>query len=183
MLDRTTIATALGRLAELLRANGLQGEVCLLGGAVMVLAFDARPSTKDVDAIFEPSSDIRRLSAVVAGELGLPADWLNDAAKGYASAHHDVSPSDLPQFDGLRVVAPTPQYLLAMKCIASRVAVGGAGPDDVGDIRFLLAHLGIRTVVEALEVVSRYYPANIVPPRAQFLLEELLEAGDVEQSS
>src|SRR5262245_1398446 len=139
MLDRATILAALARLAELLRGEGIEGEICLLGGTVMVLAFDARPSTKDVDAIFEPASAIRRLSAVVGTELQLPEDWLNDAAKGFASARHETSSADLPQFPGLRVVAPTPEYLLAMKCMASRIAVGPGGADDVADIRFLLS--------------------------------------------
>jgi hypothetical protein len=86
----------------------------------------------------------------------------------------------MPQFDGLRVVAPTAQYLLAMKCMASRMAAGGGGPDDVADIRFLLRHLDIHSVAEALEIVSRYYPANLVPARTQFLLEELLESDERE---
>lgn len=174
MLQRAQILSALARLAELLRNEGVEGELCLLGGTVMVLAFDARPSTKDVDAIFEPASAIRRLAGTVASELELPEDWLNDAAKGFVSSRHEVSGADLPQFPGLRVVAPTAQYLLAMKCMASRIAVG-EGPDDVGDIRFLLRHLGVRSVADALAVVARYYPANQVPPRTQFLLEELLD--------
>jgi hypothetical protein len=174
VLERATIVSALARLAELLRREGIEGELCLLGGTVMVLAFDARPSTKDVDAIFEPVSEIRRLSAVVASELSLPEEWLNDAAKGFVSARHEVSATDLPQFPGLRVVAPTPEYLLAMKCMASRIAVGAGGPDDVADIRFLLRHLRVRSVDDALTIVARYYPASAVPPRTQFLLEELL---------
>ena len=46
-LDRETILRALGRLSELLGARGVKGEICLLGGTVMVLAFNARASTKD----------------------------------------------------------------------------------------------------------------------------------------
>jgi hypothetical protein len=180
VLDRAIILPALSRLAELLRDAGVEGELCLLGGTAMMLAFHARASTKDVDAIFEPAGLVRKLSGVVASERGLPEDWLNDAAKGFASARHEVTEGDLPQFDGLRLVAPTAEYLLAMKCIAARVAVGVGGPDDVGDIRFLLQHLGVRTTQEALEIVARYYPTNRVPARTQFLLEELL-ADDSKQ--
>jgi hypothetical protein len=175
VLDRATIVAALARLAELLRDREVEGELCLLGGTVMVLAFGARPSTKDVDAIFEPVAVVRELAALVAAELDLPEDWLNDEAKGFVSSQHDVSTADLPQFPGLRIVAPTAAYLLAMKCMAARVSSGAGGPDDVGDIRFLLGLLGIRSVRAALDVVSSYYPANLVPSRTQFLLEELIE--------
>ena len=109
MLDRETILGALSRLAELLRERGVEGEVCLLEGTVMVLAFSARPSTKDVDAIFEPASLVRRLARDVAEERGLPDDWLNDGAKGFVSARHETTETDLPQFPGLRLTAPTLQ--------------------------------------------------------------------------
>lgn len=36
MLDEASIIRALRRLSELLKERGAQGEVCLLGGAVMV---------------------------------------------------------------------------------------------------------------------------------------------------
>ena len=53
-LDRETIILALRRLSELLRERGVQGEICLFGGTAMVLAFNARERTKDVDAVFHP---------------------------------------------------------------------------------------------------------------------------------
>jgi hypothetical protein len=175
VLSKATITSALARLAELLRGRGLEGEVCLLGGTAMVLAFDARPTTKYVDAIFEPASTIRHLAEVVARELSLEDDWLNDGAKGFLSEHHDASTDDLPQFEGLRILAPRAEYLLAMKCMAARTGLGATDPKD---IRFLLKHLGISTVEQALENISAYYPANLVPPRTQFLLEEILESDE-----
>jgi hypothetical protein len=174
VLDRDQILRALARLAEILRDRGTQGEICLLGGSVMVLAFNARPATKDVDGIFEPVETIRGAAATVQAELGLPDGWLNDAAKGYLSAHHEVEAGDLPQFDGLRIVAPTAEYMLAMKCMASRIAYADADPGDVADIRFLLAHLHIQTPDDALAIIERFYPADRVPPRARYLIESIL---------
>lgn len=143
----------------------------------MVLAFNARAATRDVDAIFEPAATIREAAALVQAEQGLPDAWLNDGAKGFLSDTPDVDAGDLPQFEGLRVVAPTAEYMLAMKCMASRVAYGDAEPGDIGDIRFLLAHLGIGTVHDALAIVERFYPAGRIPPRATYLLESVLEEG------
>ena len=173
VLDRDTILRALRRLGELLRERDVQVEMCLLGGTVMLLAFRARPSTRDVDAIFEPASLVRELSRQVATELDLPTDWLNDGAKGFVSARHETTPADLPQFEGLRLVMPTPEYMLAMKCMASRVAAGPDDPGDVADIRFLVIRLGLRSVEEALAIVARYYPEERIPPRAVYLLEDI----------
>jgi hypothetical protein len=85
MLSRSSILTALTALSAELGKRGVLGEVCVVGGTTMVLAFHARTSTKDVDAIFEPSSDVRSAALAVAEKLGLPADWLNDAAKRFLS--------------------------------------------------------------------------------------------------
>jgi hypothetical protein len=139
----------------------------------MVIAFRARPATKDVDAIFRPAQLIRELAEVVGEELGLPAGWINDGAKGFASARHEVETGDLPQFENLRVTAPVPEYLLAMKCMASRIAVGAAEGGDVADIRFLIGHLRLKSVDDAVSIVSRYYPSGSVPARARFLLEDI----------
>jgi hypothetical protein len=173
-MDRDQIMRALARLAGILRERGTQGEVCLLGGTVMVLAFNARPATKDVDAIFQPVDLIREAAGVVQREQGLPEAWLNDGAKGFLSANHEVEQGDLPQFDGLRITAPTAEYMLAMKCMASRIAHAGTDPSDVADIRFLLARLKITTVEAALEIVGRFYPPDRVPARTAYLLESIL---------
>jgi hypothetical protein len=173
VLDEASIIRALERLSELLHEKGTQGEVCLLGGTVMVLAFKARPATRDVDAIFHPPQLIRELARKVQEEQGLPDNWLNDSAKGYVSAAHETQEGDLPQFESLRLLAPTPQYLLAMKCMASRIASQGSERSDVGDIEFLLRHLDLKNAEEALAIVEQYYPRNQIPVRAQFLLEDI----------
>ena len=67
MLDRDTLIGALKRLRELLQAREVEGEICLLGGAVMVLASNARPSTKDVDATLRAG-----ISGTSAGSGGRP---------------------------------------------------------------------------------------------------------------
>ncbi len=129
--DRDTILKALERLAGLLVQRGVQGEICLLGGTVMVVAFEARPSTKDVDAIFQPAQVIRDLAKIVQEERSLPDNWINDAAKAFVSQIHDTAEGDLPQFENLRVTAPVPEYLLAMKCMASRIPAGAAETGDI----------------------------------------------------
>jgi hypothetical protein len=172
-LDRETIVRALSRLSELLGDRGITGEVCLLGGTVMVLAFQTRARTKDVDAIFHPAQVIRELARVVQAEMDLPEGWINDGAKGFVSARHETTAGDLPQFEHLRLTAPTAEYMLAMKCMAARIADRPEERGDLGDIAFLIHHLGLRSPDQAMSIVARYYPEEQIPARTRFVIEDI----------
>jgi hypothetical protein len=108
-------------VSELLADKGIIGEVDIIDGAAMMLSFQARQSTKDVEAVFAPVPEIREAAVRAAGERDLPPDWLSDAAKDYLAPHGQFTGEYLPQFPNLRILTPTPQYLLAMKVLASRV--------------------------------------------------------------
>lgn len=51
-MDKSQIQICLVRLNDELQLLDVKGETCLYGGAVMCLVYDARPSTKDIDAVF-----------------------------------------------------------------------------------------------------------------------------------
>ena len=179
MLHRTQILEALERLSGHLAKSGVIGEIQFMGGVVMMLAFQAREATKDVDAIFAPAQEIRAAAAKVAVEMGLEPDWLNDGAKGFASAPGDYSDQVLPQYPNLRLLTPTPEYMLAMKIMAART---GAGADrgDKDDIRTLLAILGLKTGDSAMALVERYYPASQILPRSRYLVDQILAEGETQ---
>ncbi len=120
MLSKETILMALSKLNEKFQSEGVIGEICVFGGTVMVLAFNARLSTKDVDAIFKPPEVFRRCALEIANELSLPENWLNDGVKGFVSDRPEYTADGLPQLANLRVVRPNAEYLLAMKCMAAR---------------------------------------------------------------
>lgn len=173
-LDRATIEAALAALSERLKAEGVLGEICIFGGAAMVLAFDAREATRDVDAVFFPAEIVRRAAGLVADELSLPEHWLNDGVKGCVSANNDYvaegMPVDLPN---LRVLRPSADYLLAMKCMAARVE-GYDSQGDRGDVVFLVKHLGLKSAEEVLTIVARYYPVERLSVKTRFFVEEVM---------
>jgi hypothetical protein len=160
------ILEALRALARILHAQGIQGEMYLVGGAAIAVAYDARRATRDVDAIFAPKQAIYEAARVVAEDLNLPEQWLNDAVKLFLRGQ---DPAPIPVLDepGLRVMAASPRYLLALKLLAAR-------REDEADIRFLIGLLGIQTVDEALEIVQNIYPATQLLPKTRFILEEIL---------
>lgn len=86
-MDTAEIKQYLEELNDELRAIEVKGEICLYGGAVMCLVYDARPNTKDVDAVFKPTRELREAIKRVAAAHGLPSDWLNDAVKDYVVPH------------------------------------------------------------------------------------------------
>jgi hypothetical protein len=166
LLDRDGLLVALRSLDDELAAVGVRGEVFVVGGAAMALAYDARRATVDVDAIFVPAAEVRDAAARVAQRLDLEADWLNDGAKAFMPG---PDPERIGVFEGdhLSVAAASPRYLLAMKLLASRVE------RDQDDIRFLYELCGFSTAAEGLDLVESTYPAHAIAPRVQFLLEEM----------
>lgn len=62
------LVRALERLGQRAEAEGLRLEICLFGGALMMLAYDARAATKDVDAIIHPREEGLRLAEEVGRE-------------------------------------------------------------------------------------------------------------------
>jgi len=164
-VNAAEIKRYLSELNEELRSMDVKGEICLYGGAVMALVYDARPDTKDVDAIFRPSAQIREAAARVAKANNLRPDWLNDAVKGFLVPHKQRILFD---FSNLKIFAPEPDYLLAMKAISAR-------PDttDAADVRLLIDLLQMKTANQVLDIVEKYYPREQIKPATQFFIEEL----------
>jgi hypothetical protein len=155
-----------------LRELAVVGEVHVVGGAVMCLVFRARPSTRNVDAYFEPTQKMRQAARRVAATHGLAESWLNDAAKGFLGARGEFTL--FVEHPNLRVFTAQPEYLLAMKCLAFRL---GAEFHDEADVRFLLRLLNIERYDAALEIITRYYPKEQFPQKACYALEEILQAA------
>ncbi|MGH9338159.1 MAG: hypothetical protein ACRD1R_00855 [Acidobacteriota bacterium] len=153
---------------ELARQN-VEGEVYLVGGAVMCLALDAREATRDVGALFKPVKVVREAAARVASQAGVPDTWLNDAVKAYLSPHGEYDA--FLELSHLRVFVARPAYLLAMKCAALRL---GEEFHDLDDVRYLLRHLNIRSADEALAIVTQYFNEAELLPKTRLALEELL---------
>jgi hypothetical protein len=166
LLDRGALLGLLEALAAELAAMGIQGEMFVVGGATMALAYNTRRATRNIDAVFEPKAVIYDVAGRLASEHGLAPDWLNDAVKGFLPGDDSAS-TVLFERPGLSVRIASPRYLLAMKVMAARVE------RDEDDIAVLAKLAGTGTVDAVLDVAQQAYPHLTLPPRVQFLLEEL----------
>ena len=168
MLDSKLIYRLFHGLNEKLTQKGEVAEIGIVGGTVMCLVFQARNATKDVDAIFEPTKIVRDLAKLVGEEEGVGENWLNDGAKAYIQG--DFTKQDLLNLSNLRVWAPSADYMLAMKCISARWDT-----NDKSDVIFLIKYLKLKKAKEVFSIIEMYYPKKQIPPKTQFLVEEIFE--------
>ncbi len=145
----------------------IKGELCLYGGAVMCLAFNARPNTKDVDAVFKPVKEIRDIAAQIGKDHNVKEDWLNDGVKGFVVQHHQTVFLNLPN---LKIFVPEADYLLAMKTLSARVDAS-----DKDDVIFLIDKLKIAEPEEVFTILGKYYPNEQIRPATQFFIEEIFQ--------
>jgi len=108
LLDRAAIEAALRLLGERLARRGVVGDLYVFGGAAMALAYDARRSTRDIDALFVPHGVVLEEARAVAEELGLPHWWLNEQASAYVASGGDPEAPLVFDHPGLRVSSPRP---------------------------------------------------------------------------
>ena len=138
----------------------------------MMLAYDRKRITRDIDAVFHPSSRIIPLIQQVAKEQGLPGDWINDDVRQFLATSE--SKRDLPiDVPGIQVTIPSAEYLLAMKALACRRALPGYKGDEE-DLRFLIKKLKISSFQEIQEWIDKYYPDDVPSKQDQAFLEQLI---------
>src|ERR1700690_3029804 len=174
-LTKADIMAGLTRLSELAQRENIILEISLYGGALMLLAYDCRQTTKDVDAIIRPPEVGRRLAAKVAQEMRWHDDWLNDDVRFFVSAvetRHLWKPPGL-NAPYLKISRPTAKYLLAMKVMACRKAIPGY-PGDEADIAFLLKKMAIKSAAEIVGIVDQYFPDMVLPSATIAVIDGLL---------
>lgn len=168
LLDRKMVNESFRRLAVRLKRRGIVGNIYVFGGGAMVLAFDARKATRDIDARLTSSSEIQQEIFGVADELGLPRHWLNQQATVYVTRVDEPHPDLLFDHPNLRVGRVSDRHLLAMKAAAAR-----RNTDDIGDLRLLADRLGLTSPSEVVRIHDEVLPDEPLPPRKLEVIREV----------
>jgi len=177
------IRRAFSLMGAYLRERKTVGEVAVFGGSAIMLQFDWRHSTRDVDAMVVSAGNhglVREAADFAARELGLERSWLSEAVAQYTSragsasglAFSGIYPEN--GTPGLRVVVAKPDYLLAMKLAA--LAREAADDRDFDDARKLASGIGATSVDQLEKAFLAYFPGEELPERARLRLPALAEA-------
>ncbi len=169
-LTRLDIISLFRKLNARLEQESTRGELHIVGGAVMCLVHDARESTMDVDGLFKPAKELRKLAAEVGIESGFDESWLNDGVKGFFSGEGTFE--SYLELSHLKVYTASVKYLLAMKCLAMRI---GEEFHDIADIRYLIRHLNMESYKTVCDVIVQYYPLEKFPQKTLYVLQEIME--------
>jgi len=167
LLGAAELEAALLRLGELAQDQGETIELQIVGGAVMVMDFGSRKSTRDVDVVAcsMDRETLSRLAQQVAKDANLPETWIGDGAARYAIRRSQGS--ELLNAPGIRVSRASIEQLLAMKLWAMRDDV------DRDDAIVLARELGLNR--ESTELAIAPYVPNDDYQRACEELADLWE--------
>lgn len=169
MLTKDQIKLYLTEMNDRLASRGVMGEIVLCGGAVMALVFDARPSTKDIDALFAPTSTLREVAKEIAEEHSLEEDWFNDAAKGFIDTSR-MKFEDVLELSHLRVRRPGNREMLALKLASAR-----EDSKDAEDALFLMKLVGVQSLDEVYAIIEEHIPSPRLTPMASFFAQEIYQ--------
>ena len=149
------------------------GEIAVYGGTAIMLQFEWRKVTEDVDAVIranEREGAIKDAVIYAALRLDLPDDWLNNYVGSFTP---ETEPEAFFSVYGsyprgkkaaLRVFVAKPEYICAMKLKAlERESVGSR---DFDDAVALAAAVGISTAGELAKLFSAFFPEETLDPVA-----------------
>lgn len=134
----------------------------------MALVYGARGSTKDIDALFEPSSKMREIISKIAYKHNLQEDWLNDSVKGFFT---EQMQSDLyKEYSNLTIYTINAEAMLAMKLTSARFE-----SNDQEDSLFLMNYLNITNIDQLYRIVDRYIPKNRKTINSHYFIQDTFE--------
>jgi hypothetical protein len=171
-MTREEMIIALRAVGAELEERGIAAKLYVVGGALMVLSYDSREATFDVDGDFYPRDVVTEVAEKVARMLDLPSDWLNAAANGFIPVFKSPEWRPLYTFGSLEVLAADDRTMLAMKIRASR------GQRDEPDIALLLQRCGVTSTEEAMALYEEYFPEDPAPKRTRTILDYLLNSKE-----
>jgi hypothetical protein len=189
-LDKARIEEAFRLMGQYLLDRKALGEIAVYGGSAILLQFEWRRSSEDVDARVISAGNhglVVEAAHYAARQLGLPTSWLNESVAMYArrgeAAADRVFVGLYPSYErfGLRVTAANPEYMLAMKLSALERAT--VDDRDFKDAVNLGIECAVSTVQGLRGIFKKYFADEELPPDANLRLPELARAIEHQATS
>jgi hypothetical protein len=152
-LTRGDILRLVDELIEELRSEGIVGTISIYGGSAIAFYHSSRGVTRDIDSIFEPSSQIlMAVKRIATRHNGLQEDWLNSGIRTIMPKLQDENPETYYQDGSLTVEFGSQEYLLAMKAVVSRRT-----EQDLHDAALLYNALRLSSWLDIARIVAKYH--------------------------
>lgn len=115
-LNAEEIRTLLEELLSRAATEGIEVDAYVIGGAAMAIHLGREQLTPDVDGLFRPFVEVKRIASAMAREHGLDPNWINENARPFIT----FNPNDSRHFieielGGHPVRVASQTALLAMK--------------------------------------------------------------------
>lgn len=153
-------------LDEKLQENMLELTLNIYGGTVMMACFDARPATKDIDALFNTSPLINNILVDIAETYDLDKDWINQDIKEPLKYLKTQNLKELYKYKNLKVFAPSAEQMLAMKILSAR-------PEpykDFDDAEYLIEYLKLEKLEDVITIFNKYIGRRYLGERQKIFL-------------
>lgn len=156
-LNVDRVSVLLAELGDRLAGRGIEGEIYVVGGAAMMLAYDRGRLTRDIDAVGVPQEEIdAEVRAMATDHKDLDPDWLYARVLPMLPRGVDAGRLQVLGGPGLTVNVASPRWLLAMKARAAR------GRRDLDDVWVLCQVLGLRTTAEVWQICDEVWGEDMI---------------------
>ena len=173
--SREKVVAMLTQLGSRLDAQGIHGEIYIVGGTAMLLGYNRLTVTEDIDAVFSPVEEIEQIVADMhRADPSLPADWLNSQVLPLLLRIADSRSWEALEIPGLSVSVASPEFLLAMKVRASR------GRHDFDDVAVLADVLKITDINQVWKICEEVWGFDVFTPESRELIVQYLATRGIQ---
>lgn len=164
------------------RSRGTPAEMILVGGASVLINYDFRMTSYDVDASYEAKSVMKEAINAVGDRFGLPNGWVNDDFKKTTSYTPKIIQYSQPYKTFSKVLeirTIRAEYLVAMKLMSGRKYKKDLS--DIAGILYEQKAMGKPLSYEMIDnaVCNLYGTWDGVSDYAKELLQRILSCNDL----
>lgn len=164
------------------RGHGTPAEMILVGGASVLINYEFRMASYDIDAYYEAQSVMKEAINAVGDRLGLPTGWINDDFKRTSSYTPKIVQYSeyYKTFSGVLTIRTVrAEYLVAMKLMSGRQYKKDLS--DIAGIVYEQTLAGKPLSYELIDaaVCNLYGDWNGISDYARDLLDKILSCGDL----
>lgn len=164
--------------------HGYEIEIVLIGGASILINYNFRDVTNDIDALFLPSSEIKEAIIKVSEKFNISTKWLNDdfkTTKSYSNKLPEFSTFYKSYNEVITVRTIKDEYLIAMKLVSGRIY-----KNDISDIIGILYECKKHGKIITFELIDKavknlYGNWDLITEEIKLILNDALKNKDLEK--